>query len=96
MGDENGGQTSFLVKIQKKAEDRLAGFPVQVAGRLVGQKDGRVVDQGPGDGHPLHLAAGKLGRAAPGLARQPHLSQPRPLMSIGRATFSAAVNSGRR
>ena len=43
MGDENGGQTSFLVKIQKKAEDRLAGFPVQVAGRLVGQKDGRVV-----------------------------------------------------
>ena len=33
---------------------------VQVAGGFVGQNDGRLVDQGAGDGHPLLLAAGKL------------------------------------
>ena len=33
---------------------------VEVAGRLVGQDDVGVVDQRPGDGHALLLAAGEL------------------------------------
>ena len=33
---------------------------VEVAGRLVGQEDRRAVDEGPGDRHPLALAAGEL------------------------------------
>ena len=40
--------------------DFFAGGRVQVAGRLVGQDHVRVVDQRPGDGHALLLAAGKL------------------------------------
>src|SRR6266849_5450364 len=38
---------------------------IQVAGRLVGEKQRRGVDQGPGDGHPLLLPAGQLGRQRP-------------------------------
>jgi hypothetical protein len=33
---------------------------VQVGGGLVGQDQRRVVGQGPGDGHPLLLAAGQV------------------------------------
>ena len=35
-------------------------FLVQRAGALVHQKDGAVVDQGPGDGDPLLLASGEI------------------------------------
>ncbi len=41
-------------------EDDLPGLGVQVPGGLVGQDEGRVVDQGPGDGHALYLAPGQL------------------------------------
>ena len=37
-----------------------AGLRVEVAGRLVGEDDGRFGDQGAGDGDPLLLAAGEL------------------------------------
>ena len=39
----------------------------RLPGRLVGEQDLRVVDQGPGHGHALHLPAGELARqmAAP-------------------------------
>ena len=40
--------------------DARAG--VEVAGRLVGQQDRRVVDERPRDGHALLLAAGQLVR----------------------------------
>ena len=39
------------------------GRLVEVAGRLVGQQQVGLGDQGPGDGRPLHLAAGQLARA---------------------------------
>ena len=56
----------------EEVEDLLAGLGVQVAGGLVGQQQGRVVDQGPGDGHPLLLAAGELGRLVVQAVPQPH------------------------
>ena len=43
----------------EQAHDAAVGG-VQVAGRLVGQEDQGPVDEGPGDGHPLLLAAGEL------------------------------------
>ena len=52
-----------------------AGLAVQRAGGLVGQEDVRVVDEGPGDGHPLHLPAGHLRRHLVQLVPQPHLFQ---------------------
>ena len=55
--------------------DLHGGVGVQGAGRLVGQKDIRVVHQGAGDGHALHLAAGHLVGLFVQLIPQAHLFQ---------------------
>ena len=44
----------------EQRQDGLAGGLVEVAGGLVGEDDGRLAGQGPGDGHPLPLSAGEL------------------------------------
>ena len=44
----------------EQIENRSAGGRIQVSRWLIGQKQPRVVNQGAGDGHALHLAAGKL------------------------------------
>ena len=44
----------------EQVHDLDARLGVEGAGGLVGQKDLRVVDEGAGDGHALHLAAGEL------------------------------------
>ena len=41
-------------------EDDLAGLGVEVGGGLVGEDDGGLGDEGPGDGHALALAAGEV------------------------------------
>ena len=40
----------------------MAAGRIQVAGRFVGQEKVRFGDNGPGNGHALLLAAGKLAR----------------------------------
>ena len=63
VGDDDDGVAAppdFLEDVH----DLDGGFGIQVAGRLVGQDDGWVVDYGSGDGNPLPLAAGKFSRAA--------------------------------
>jgi hypothetical protein len=44
----------------QQRHDLFAGARVQVSGRLVGEEDRRIVDQRPGNRHPLLLSAGKL------------------------------------
>ena len=46
-----------------------------MGGRLVGQHQGWVLDQRPGDGHPLLLAAGHLVGSVVAPLAQPHLVQ---------------------
>src|SRR5216683_1536351 len=41
---------------------RSASWPSRIAGRLVGQDHSGLVGHGPGDRHPLLLAAGQQGR----------------------------------
>ena len=67
--------------------DLNRGLAVQGAGGLVGQQDIRVVDQGPGDSHPLHLAAGELVGPLFHLVLQSHLLQGlfRPSAALGLA-----------
>ena len=59
----------------QQLHDLDAGLAVQCAGGLVGQQDVRVVDEGAGDGHPLHLAAGHLGGVLVQLVAQTHFLQ---------------------
>ena len=59
--------------ILSKQRDHLGGRgAVEVPGRLVGQQQRRPMDDGPGDGHPLLLAAAELVRPVPGAVAQAH------------------------
>src|SRR6478736_10447726 len=63
--DDDRGQTSLPVTFSHQIEDSLTGFEIEVAGRLVGEKDLRVGQQRAGDGDALLFAAGKLVRKVP-------------------------------
>jgi acyl-CoA thioesterase I len=60
VGDHDHGSAFFAVQGQDEVEDQAAGGAIQVAGRLVGQKDGRSQSEGAGQGDALLLAAGEL------------------------------------
>src|SRR4029077_12776213 len=48
------------VDLQQQLDDFPGGRRVEVPGRLIGEKDSRIVDQRPRDRDPLLLAAGQL------------------------------------
>ena len=50
----------LAVESVERGHDLDAGLGVEIAGRLVGQDDGRAVDEGAGDGDALALAAGEF------------------------------------
>ena len=60
MGHEDNGNPLNFVQLLEDRHDLGARFGVQVAGRFVGQDDGRIVDQRAGDGDPLLLAPRQL------------------------------------
>ena len=47
------------VQAAEQLDDLGAALGVECAGRLVGEQQGRLVGQRPGDGQPLPLAAGE-------------------------------------
>ena len=110
VGDEHDGLAALGAEAPEHVEDLRAGRVVEVAGRLVGEEEGRPVDEGPGEGHPLLLAGGELVGAVaapcrPG--RRPRArrgsaadsSRPpgsRPATMNGRATFSRTDRIGMR
>lgn len=49
VGDHHGG-LPFSVQIAEKVKDLSAGGLVEIPGGLVGEEDGRLVDDRPGDG----------------------------------------------
>jgi hypothetical protein len=58
MGDYKKGLAHFIAQAHKKFMQFFGIGAVEVAGRLIGKYDGRVIDQRPGHGHPLLFAAG--------------------------------------
>ena len=58
--DDQDGGAQALVEIADEVEDFGAGVGVEVAGRLIGQQDGRMKGQRARDGDALPLAAGKF------------------------------------
>ena len=76
VGDVDHGLAA-LGQLGQEVEDLGGGFGVEVAGRLVGDEDGRVVGQRAGDGDALLLAAGKLAGQTFGVIGQSDLGQAR-------------------
>jgi hypothetical protein len=62
VGDHDDGEALVAVELFQEGEDFAAGFLVEVAGGLVGEKELGLGDQGAGDGGALHLASGELAR----------------------------------
>ena len=95
-----------LVDVDQQLDDLPAGHRVEVARRLVGDEDRRVVDEGTRDRGALLLAAGELrrqvvrvilrarrGPAAAGRAGA-RVDRGAPVTSSAKATFSATVFVG--
>ena len=59
VGDQNN-RIALAVQVFHEFHNFIAGLRIQVAGRLVGQDDGWIIDQGAGNGDALALSAGKL------------------------------------
>ena len=55
-------RAAFLVHRLEYLHDLFRRLRIEVAGRLIGHDDMRVIHKGPGDGDALPLAAGKLVR----------------------------------
>ena len=85
MGDHQHGGT-LLADLAEELHQLCAELRVDVARGLVGDDGAGVVGQGPGDGHPLLLAAGKLPGHIPHAPLQAHQAQ-----HIGHALLDLAV-----
>jgi hypothetical protein len=58
------------MELAEQEHKLFAGLGVEVAGRLVGEKDGWVVDERSGDGDPLLFAARELARLVAAASRR--------------------------
>jgi hypothetical protein len=75
VGHRDHRNSPLLVQPLENGHDLLAGFAVQVPGGLIREQQGRVFHQGPGNAHPLLLAAGELGGAMPYPIAKPYSFQ---------------------
>ena len=60
MGDQNN-RPVVVVELPQQSHNGFPGAAVEVAGGFIGQDKCWIVDQRPGDGHPLPLPAGQFG-----------------------------------
>ena len=93
--------------VGQRREHVVGGVRVEIAGRLVGQKDARRIGDRARDRHALLLAAGKFRRPVGQPLLEPEIAQQlgarlrasprdRPRIICGSITFSSAENSGSR
>ncbi len=59
VGDHDDG-VAFAVEAAEEIDDDALVGGVEVSGGLVGEQDGRVIDEGAGDADALLLSAGEL------------------------------------
>ena len=62
VGNQNDGDAEFFIDVFQKLENGFHGFRVEGRGRFVGEKDGRIGNDGARDANTLFLAAGELRR----------------------------------
>ena len=58
--DHEHGGAEALVEVADKGKDLGACLGVEIAGGLIGEKDGRIDGKGAGDGNALALSAGEF------------------------------------
>ena len=73
MGDHDDRLAELVDAAPQEAEDLRTRAGVEVARRLVGEDHLGIVGQGAGDGHTLHLTAGKLRRTVVQTPAEPDL-----------------------
>ncbi len=56
VGDQEDRLPLFLVEFLQYFQDLAPRGGIEIAGRFIGKDDFRIIDQGPADGHPLHLS----------------------------------------
>ncbi len=106
VGDEHD-RAALGGELAEQREHRGARLDVEVAGRLVGQQQRRVVDQRAGDREALLLAAGELVRERAGdvaqpepVDQRPRPARPpparRPRTRPASSTFASPLSSGSR
>ncbi len=108
VGHHEHGHAQLGVGRLQRREHLPRGGAVQLAGRLVGEQHPRAVGQRGGDRGALLLAAGHLGRLAPGAVRHaqhvqqlagragPAAAARTPANRMGMITFCSAVRYGSR
>src|ERR1700730_2846540 len=83
VGDHQDGLPQLLVRLSQHSQHYIGVFRIQVAGGLVSQDNGRLVDQSSGQGHALLLAAGKFGRPmVKTLGKSQQITDAREMLSI--------------
>src|SRR5215472_11865296 len=104
MGDEDQSLASFTTCTRQQLGDLSCVLIVEVADRLVGENERGIVDEGPGNGDALLLAAAQFRRPVPGaIAKETASRSSRARRvsawrfgSIGTRMFSRAVSCGSR
>ena len=66
MGHQDGCKLVGTVQVCEQRDDHFARPEIQVAGGFVGEQDGRIANQGPGNSDPLLLSSRKFARAVCG------------------------------
>ncbi len=78
MGDQHEGRAGLGHQLEHEIRGGGAGLGVEIAGRLVGEQQGRPYGQGASQGHALLLPAGELVGVVPGAGLQADPVQPAP------------------
>jgi hypothetical protein len=94
VGDHDDG-LAHGVELRQALHNLVAGLGVEVAGRLVGQDDTGIIDQSPGDGDALLLAAGQLhGAVIEAIAQADHVGQVEAPFACPLGQVNALVEQG--
>ena len=75
MRDQHERRPGLTVQPEKHLDDRLACLSIEVAGRFVGEKDFRAMNEGTGERDALLFTARKLGRVMAEPIRESYLRE---------------------
>ena len=92
VGDHED-RLAALVEAAEQLDHLVPALGVEGARRLVGEQQGRLVGEGPGDGEPLALAAGERARGGLGLVRQAEQVEQVAAAGLGRLALRARRSS---